>query len=140
MPYEFFDHTADVGVDLAAPTREGIFEQAVRAFTDAVTPLGGVEAARERVIEVTADSLEELMIEWLEEHLYLFEVEQWLTRRSEVALHEAEDGWTLQARVRGETYDPDRHPVKVLVKGITFHQLTVEPRDDGWFGRVIFDI
>ncbi len=140
MPYQFFDHTADVGANLEAPTREGVFEQAVRAFTDAVTPLGGVEPAREREIEVTAESLEELMIEWLEEHLFLFEVEEWLTRRAEVSLDEEDGGWRLRARVRGESYDPERHPVKVLVKGITFHQLTVEPRDDGWFGRVIFDI
>lgn len=140
MPYRFFDHTADIGAELEAPTREGIYEQAVRAFTDAVTPLDGVEPTGEREITVAAGTLDELMIEWLEEHLYLFEVEKWMTRRARVTLREGEDGWRLQARVAGETYDPDRHPVKVLVKGITFHQLTIEPRGDGWFGRVIFDI
>ena len=140
MPYAFFDHTADIGADLEAPTREGIFEEGVRAFTDAVTPLEGVEPTETREITVAAESLEELMIEWLEEHLFRFEVEKWLTRRARVTLREGDDGWRLRARVEGETYASARHPVKVLIKGITFHQLTVEPRDDGWVGRVIFDI
>lgn len=140
MPYTFFDHTADIGADLEASTREGVFEEGVRAFTDAVTPLEGVEPAEIQEIEVEAESLEELMIEWLEEHLFRFEVDKWLTRRARVTLQEGDDGWELRARVEGETYEPDRHPVKVLIKGITFHQLTVEPRDDGWVGRVIFDI
>lgn len=140
MPYHFFDHTADIGAELTARSREGIFEEAVAAFTDSVTPLDGVEPATVNTVEVAAETPEELLVEWLEEHLFLFEVDEWLTRRAEVSLEETDNGWRLCAQVRGESYDPERHPVKVLIKGVTFHQLALEPRDDGWFGRVIFDI
>jgi SHS2 domain-containing protein len=47
----------------------------------------------------------------------------------------------LAATARGETYDPERHPIKVLIKGITYHGLeVVEGADGRWRARVIFDI
>ena len=69
-----------------------------------------------------------------------WEVERLLFHDAEVDVEEGEDGVRLTARAHGERYDPERHPVKVLIKGITWHALTVERSGDRWRGRVIFDI
>jgi SHS2 domain-containing protein len=144
VSHRFFDHTADVGVDIEAPDHASLFTEALCAFTDTLTPLAGVGAADgspvEREIELEAESLDELMVSWLEELLFLFEVESLLFFAAELRVEEEAEGWRLRASARGEIYDPDRHPLKVLIKGVTYHELSVEERPEGWRARVIFDI
>jgi len=136
------DHTADVGVEIRAPSRDALFAEALTAFTDIVTPLAGVGEVIERRFELTAGEAPELLVAWLEELLFDFEVEELLFSRAEVRVHdEPGGGLHLEAVAHGEPYDPDRHPVKVLVKGVTFHHLEARQQTDGgWLGRVIFDI
>lgn len=138
--YRFVDHTADVGADLEAATLGGLYAEALAAFTDTLTVRERVEAREERRFELEAAEREALLVDWLDELLYLWEVEGWLFRDAEVEVEEAEGRVRLAARARGERYDPERHPSKVLIKGITWHGLTVEPAGQGWHGRVIFDI
>lgn len=141
MAYDFLDHTADVAVELTAESREDLFVEALSAFTDTVTEVGQVHADRERELEVDADSLEELMVEWLGELVYRFDVDGMLfSEVSELEIDEDGDGFFLTASVHGEPYDEERHPLKVEVKGVTYHELEVERTDGTWRGRVIFDV
>jgi SHS2 domain-containing protein len=136
------DHTADVGVEIRSPTRDALFAEALTAFTDIVTPAAGVGEGVERRFELDASEAPELLVAWLEELLFAFEVEELLFARAEVRIFDREGGGLrLEAVARGEPYDPDRHPVKVLIKGVTFHHLEARQEAGGsWLGRVIFDI
>lgn len=142
MTYTVLDHTADVGVEIHAPSRDALFEEALVAFTDTVTPVARVRKRTERRFELEASDASELLVAWLEELLFAFEVEELLFSRAEVRVRaEQGGGLRLEALAHGEPYDPDRHPVKVLVKGVTFHHLEARQEPDGgWLGRVIFDI
>ncbi len=140
MPYTFLDHTADVAVELSAPTREGLYAAALQAFTDTVTERSAVEPAEGHDLEVVAAGPEELMVEWLGELVYRFDVDGLLFTRAEVRLEEADRRLRLAARVQGESFDPDRHPLKVVIKGVTYHGLEVREDEDGWHGKVVFDI
>jgi SHS2 domain-containing protein len=146
LTYRFVDHTADCGVEVAAPSLAALFAEAAAAFTDTVTVRETVAPAEERRFELAAERLDDLLVAWLEELLYAFEVDGLLFREAEVevgegANAEAAAGHHLRAIARGEAYDPDRHPVKVLVKGVTYHALVVRRQPDGgWLARVIFDI
>lgn len=138
--HTFLDHTADIAVELRAPDREGLYARALAAFTDAVTPLEGVEPRRRRVLEVDAPDAEELMVSWLEELLYVYEVDALLLSRAAVSIEEQGDHLHLTAIAWGEPQDPERHPTRVLLKGVTYHRLAVHRDGEGWFARVIFDI
>ena len=141
MAYTFLDHTADVAVELAAPTPERLYGEALAAFTDTVTDRSAVEAAEGHDLAVEAADPEELMVEWLGELVYRFDVDGLLFARAEVRIEEAEGGGLrLEARALGEPYDPDRHPLKVAIKGVTYHELEVREEGDGWYGKVVFDI
>jgi SHS2 domain-containing protein len=140
VSYRFLDHTADVGAELAAPELGALMAEALAAFTDTVTVRAGVEPRLERRFALEAGDAETLLVDWLGEALYAFEVDSLLFRDAEVEVAAAGDRLHLTARARGETYDPERHPIKVLVKGITYHGLEIR-RDRGtWRARVIFDI
>ena len=141
MTYEFLDHTADVAVELRARTREGLFAEALRAFTDTVTDLDTVDPAEGHDLEVEAVSLEELLVEWLGELVYRFDVDGLLFSEVDgVRIDETGDGLRLTGRARGEPYDEERHPLEVEVKGVTYHGLEVEREEDGWRAQVLFDI
>lgn len=142
MPYRFLDHTADVAVELRAPSRAQLFADALVAFTDTTTDPETVAPEETVRIEVEADDAESLLVEWLGELVYRFEVDGMLFREAEVAIEDAEGGTLrLTAEARGERYAPDRHPSRVHVKAITWHGLEVREEPDGtWYGQVIFDI
>jgi SHS2 domain-containing protein len=136
-PYRFFDHTADLGVEVTAPDLEGLFAEAGQALAGLVVAEGRVEEREERRIELTAENVADLFVAWLSELLYLMDAEGLvLTRFDFEKLTET----SLCARARGERLDPRRHRPGREVKAITYHELLVEPTDQGWRARVILDI
>ena len=145
MSIEPIDHTADIGADLEAGSLEALYERAAIAFCDAIVEVDTVRPTWERRLRVQADDRELLMVEWLEELLFLFDTEDYLTSRARVILNTLDTGkLELRATVRGEAYARDRHPVKVAIKGVTYHGLSVRQiqaaAGERWRARVIFDI
>ena len=136
----FFDHTGDVGVRLTALSLGELFRQAALAFTETVTDPSSVEAATVEQLTLAAATLEDLMVEWLNELLYRFEVCNVLTTDADPTVAESDGAWTLVAQIQSEPFDPHRHPIKVLVKGVTYHQLDIHRVDGGWETSVVFDI
>jgi SHS2 domain-containing protein len=137
--YDFFDHTGDIGVHLQAATPEELFEDAARALTDAITPLSGVEAHVKEEIAAESPELDLLLVDWLSELLFLFETRNLLVSHADVAIT-SQAPYRLSAVVAAEPLDAARHPVKVLVKAVTYHGLMVKETDGHWEATVIFDI
>lgn len=141
MPWETLDHTADAGAEVTAIDREGLFVEALRALTDCITEVDRVRAVRRRAVTVAAADLELLLVEWLDEALFRFEVEGFLAAGATVEITEdAAVGLRLTGELLGEEHDPDRHPHKVAVKAVTYHGLAVGRSETGWRARLIFDI
>jgi SHS2 domain-containing protein len=141
MPYEFFDHTGDVGVRLSGASVEDLFEAAALAFADTLTVRAAIVARGAQPVGLEADGADLLLVDWLSELLYRFEVQRWLPCAAAVTVNASGGRWRLDARVQGEVFDPARHPIKVLVKAVTYHALAVEQTPDGrWQGTVVFDV
>jgi SHS2 domain-containing protein len=135
--YEFFEHTADLGIRAVADDLPGLFAEAGRALTAAmVENPDDVQARDSRPVVVAGARHDELMHDWLAELLYLHEVDHLLLCRFDVAL--TPDG--LTATVHGEPYDPDRHELDAQIKAITYHRLRVESTGDHWLAEVIADL
>lgn len=140
MAYEFFDHTGDIGVALKGRTLDELFASAAAAFTDSITPLDGIEPRRPEELEVAAPELDLLLVDFLSELLYRFDTRGWLTREAQVEVRERDGGWELQGTLLGEKHDPDRHPTRILIKAVTYHQLTVTRAAGMWTANIVFDI
>jgi SHS2 domain-containing protein len=134
--YREIEHTADVGVELSAPDLRGAFEGAAAAMFDLMSDLDRVGDAWRGRVRVTGLDLENLLVRWLAELLFVSESEGVLLSRFAV---ERLDGLTLEAAVAGEKLDRARHAVRVEIKAPTYHGLRIEESDTGWFVRVIFD-
>jgi len=141
MPWEALDHTADAGVVVTAGDRETLFAEAMRALTDCITEVDRVRSRERRAVRLTADDAELLLVEWLGEALYRFDVEGFLAAAARLTIvDQAGGGLTLAGEMLGEPHDPDRHPYKLAVKAVTYHGLEVERDGSAWRARVIFDI
>jgi SHS2 domain-containing protein len=140
MGYEFFDHTGDIGVSLSGRTVDELFASAALAFSDSITALDTIEPRRPEELDVAAPELDLLLVDFLSELLYRFDTRAWLTRHAQVEVRELDGGWALQSTLVGEKHDTDRHPVRVLIKAVTYHQLHVVQLDGTWTAKIVFDI
>jgi SHS2 domain-containing protein len=140
MGYSFIDHTADVAAELTGGTAAELFASAAQALTDTITDLAAVHPVVTQSVTLAAASLEDLLVDWLNELLYRFVVQNLLVSDATVTLREQNGRWYLEATVAGESFDPARHPSRVLVKSATYHGLNVTTANGTWRARIVFDI
>ena len=140
MGYSFIDHTADVAADLTGRTVEDLFASAAQALTDTITRLDAVRPVVTQSVTLESGALDDLLVDWLNELLYRFEVQNVLVCDATVTITNTGDRWHLGGTIAGEPFDAARHPARVLVKSATYHALSVKQGADGWTARIVFDI
>jgi SHS2 domain-containing protein len=128
---------ADLTVDAWGGTLGEAFGNAARAMFNAMTPLEAVRARVFRGFEVEGDDLGALLFNFLDELLYIHDVD--LLVFSEFDLDVDEDKTRLRAVCRGEEFDTGRHEQGIAVKAVTFHDMRIGRADGGWKLRVVFD-
>ena len=72
-PYEFFDHTADIGVHVYGTTLVELFRNAALAMYEAMGRLVKGEERRVKSVRLEAATIEDLLHDWLGELLYEIE-------------------------------------------------------------------
>ena len=88
-------------------------------------------------ISLEGSDLEDLMVQWLGELLFLHGARGWLFREFSI---ERADPRGLRARAGGEQYQSQRHTVHREIKAVTYHGIAVKKDPTGWKARVLFDI
>jgi SHS2 domain-containing protein len=140
MVYEYLDHTSDVYVHSKAETLAGIFEDATKATFEVMLRTASVKDAAVKEISISADDLQQLLYMWVDHLIYLFDAEGFAVSRAEVAIGEAEGPASLQAKIFGEDYDPERHGQRVGVKAMTYSLMRISKTDGGWEAYFVVDI
>jgi len=135
--FEILEHTADIGFRARARSREELFEQAAEAMGSIALETGGVAGLIEYPLEAAGEDPESLLVNWLSEVLY------WMDGR-QVAFHHFQVRELGSHRVAGtgfgEPRDASRHAARLIVKGVTYHQLLVKETAEGWSAEVYLDI
>lgn len=136
--FEIIEHTADIGIRAFGSTEAEAFENAATGMFSLIAAHDDdVRSVQEFPVEVTAEDRETLLVEWLNELLYIFESNRVLLSRFQVQ----ELGEThLVAKAWGEPVDEQRHEFKDDIKAATYHMLKVEKTPEGWEADVIFDV
>ena len=134
--FELINHTADVSIRAYGASMNQAFANAARALFSLITELDDIEEVIYRDIELTTTDQESLLVEWLNELIYLFDTENILFKRFDIT--DLTDT-RLKARSYGEKVDSSKHKLKIGVKAATYHMLKVA-RDNGCQVQVLFDI
>jgi SHS2 domain-containing protein len=135
--FEILDHTADIGLIVYGSNLKALFENAGEAFFHLITDLKKVRRRVEKQINISGESLDRLMVDWLSELLYLHDVEGLLFKGFKVE-SVGEDG--LRAVVKGETYQEGVHVIKTEVKAATYHRIEVRQENGRWRAQIILDL
>lgn len=135
--FEYFEHTADVGIAAFGPDLKGVFVAAARGLFNLMADLDHLREDECVEVTVEAEDIESLLVAWLNELLFVFDVEHLLLRTFEI--DEISDN-RVEARCRGERFDPERHRLKLGVKAATYHQVRVERTNDGYRAQVVVDV
>ena len=134
--FEIIDHTADVGLRAFGASFQEAFANAAKAMFSLITELDSVSPGLYRDVEVSAPDIETLLVEWLNELIFLFDVENLLFKQFDIITIAPT---TLHARCFGEKVDRTRHEIKTGIKSATYHQLKVE-KNGGCRVQVYLDI
>jgi len=134
--FEIVNHTADVGIAAYGVDMKQAFTNAAKGLFSLITELDDIEEVLHRDIEVTATDKESLLVEWLNELIYLFDTENIIFKRFDVT---ELNNTRLKARSYGEKVDRSRHKLKTGVKAATYHMLKIN-KGDGCKVQVLFDI
>lgn len=134
MRYEEIDHTADVGIRAHGRTVDELFANAAEGMFSLIADLTKVKPVGEVEVRLEAEDLPTLLLRWLSELVYLHETQRLLF--SSFAVHVV--GTSLEGRARGEAIEKKRHELKLVIKAVTRHGLTVDP--DKGIAEIIFDI
>ena len=129
--HRFVEHGGEVEVELTAETESGIFAAGLDAFAELVAASEDGEPA-EFPIALRGGDRTLLLVDWLNELLFLTESEQFVPAR--IASIELGDE-TLQATVAGYCGTP-----RPLVKGVALNGLRFEQEGGAWHGHVVFDV
>ena len=128
------DHTSEVQLQVGAESLGGLAAEAGRALGLLLLRGEGLApAGTARTLEVESADREALLVDWLNEILFVAETEEWVPLEFEI--REASPT-RLRAVVRGvSVQEPPSH-----VKAATFHGLRVTEGEDGFQAEVIFDV
>jgi SHS2 domain-containing protein len=135
--HEILEHAADLGFRVRARTLPELFERAGEALISITLETGDIAQQQVYAIEAAGDSNESLLVNWLSEVLYYLDGRRLALGAFRVTSVTAD---RVSAEARGEPRSPSRHPGKLIVKGITYHQLKIEPDEQGWMCEVFVDV
>ncbi len=134
--YEVLDHSADAAIVAYGVTQHELFENAAYGMFDLMYDLTALRPTRDRPAMGAGDTVEELLVAWLSELLYLSEVHRiafcyfTVDRLEEGGVKGSAGGDPLdEVELRGPP-----------IKAVTYHDLAVAPVPDGWWARIVFDV
>ena len=129
--HRWIDHTAELEVELTAPTAEAVFGEAVVAIAELLG--GGTGAgAGTRTVEVEASDRAALLAAFVEELVFLAESDRLIaTAARAVTLGDGR----VRAEVEFEEGDPPH-----LVKAVTYHRLAFEQGEGGYHATAVLDV
>lgn len=134
--YRWLDHAADVGIQAQAADLEQLFTALAGALTAVMgfTPAACTADSQAIDLSLEAADREQLLVDWLNEILYLAVTEGAVPARVDI---DVRDGRQLQARVE---VLPATRSGGLEIKAVTYHGATIRVSDDGWVGKVFMDV
>lgn len=118
------------------PTPAEAFEGAATALSSIMVDIDKIDPDKSIEIELENEDLEDLLVDWLSELLYLFDVEELVFKDFEVNI----DKNRLTATAKGERFNPEKHGSGTVVKAITYNELKVEKQKDKWIAQCVVDV
>jgi len=142
IPFREIDHTADAGIEVHGDTVSALFLNAARGMfsiicQDEIPWDNKSRVSIQESVQLTAESMEDLLHDWLSELLYLNTTHMLIPTDYRILSIARYD---LEANVSGFQYDEEDTHHLMEIKAVTYHQLSVNKSSDQFSAQIIFDL
>lgn len=141
--YEIIEHTADLGIRVYGRDLNTLFLNAAQAMFEIMVEAVKKESMfhkqgrKKFLVHKQGSNIEEVLVAWLSELLYLFATEGLIMERADL---QKVDTNSVQAEILGRIFSPDFYRIKTEIKAVTYHELEVKATGHGYEAQVIFDV
>jgi len=135
--YEVLDVSGDVGLRVKGDSLESLFTTAAKGLYSLITDPDRISSVQQTRVNVYCESLEDLFIGWLNELIFQFDTYGFVAKDIQI------DNLTenrVEAVLKGERFDPEKHSRGLLLKAATYHNLKLQKQNGLWVAEVVFDI
>jgi SHS2 domain-containing protein len=132
VPLEELEHGADSALRIHGADCKALLSNAALGMFSLMADWGDSPLSTEREIHLRAIDSETLLVDWLNELLYLHELQGVVYTDFEILSASPE---SLQAIARGTD---DWHP-RTAIKAATFNDLSIEKTAEGFTATIVFD-
>lgn len=137
-PFEYIEHTADAGMRIWGESLKTLFTHAAQGLFEMIAVIDSIDETSVINFELKSESVEMLLVTWLDEIIFRHETEEMFFKRAEICSISSTE---IIAKVYGEPTNYNKHVVYTEIKAVTYHQLFVEQKqDNSWEAQVIFDL
>ena len=139
--FRFLEHTSDAYIEAWGPTLEAAFANAAAGLYEIMFNLESVEPTTQGKVHVEGHDEQELLYNWLEALLLKFDIDKLVYSRFDIDhIVKKPKSMDLNAKVKGEKYDREKHGAKVEVKGVTYHRMEILKQSRMVTVRFILDL
>jgi SHS2 domain-containing protein len=136
MPYDYFEHEADIGIVGIGENLEESFQEAAKAMFNVMVDIEKIEPRKSIEVECEADNEEELLVEWLNALLTEKDINNMVFSEFKVLI----DGKKLKGVAKGERFQAKKHNAKTEVKAATYSQLRVYKKSGKYLAQCVVDV
>jgi tRNA nucleotidyltransferase (CCA-adding enzyme) len=135
--WEQFEVEADVGVRGWGPSRAAAVAQLTLGVFSLIAVPASVEVRERREVRAQAEGPEALLVTWINECLYVHEIEGFVVHDVEMTVC---TDTLAHGYLHGEPLDLARHRIGGVVKGATYHQAALIVHEGVHEVRLIVDV
>ena len=137
--YRFLQHTADAKFQAFGQTLEEAFSHAALAVASLMWDWEKIDDKTDIPVSIEGMDLAQLLVDFLEELLYLRETRDFLLGSTgQISIQPKDDGWSLRAVFKGDSY-ASKYEIYGDVKAITYNEISISDRSP-YVIQVVADI
>src|SRR4051794_27117494 len=137
MNFEILEHPADVGFRAWGVSLEKVFGNCALALISIILDPSNIIPTQCWELSAEGTDLESLLVNWLNEVLYYVDTRRLAFHSFSITITES---FHLSCEATGEERTVDKHPVRVSVKAVTYHQLQLSKSGEAWIAEVFVDV
>lgn len=136
--HTFLSHTADIAFEVEADSIEELFIESFKGWLNSVVENISSDAEHETEIKLFADSLEQLLVDFLNEVNFLLTVKKILcVDVKELTIDKEKLSLNSVLKIQNVK---DDSMLKEEIKSVTYHKMEIKEDKGKYYVRVVFDI
>ncbi len=124
---EYLDHMTDAYLRIRGRNLEEVFEHAGRGLVGIMYDIKEVKTNKQVLITAEGIELENLLFDWLDKIMLIMLIDRIIMSDFKVKIirDDKSGQYKIHGYGEGEQINPQRHELKVEIKGITYHEMKI---------------